>query len=354
MSRSSPAAASALDDCNLRSFVETSAVQLIGDERHVVEIERKLNDYHSSFAIEELTVTFDDATQLPLIFKNLSPDGLLDYARQIRPQFSYHPIREIAVYREILAGSRLGTASCYGALIDEKRQRYWLLLEKVAGHELAKTGSFSIWCQVAQWLADIHYRMADVAFAFEKTARLTKYDENAYAIWAARAEHFCGMREHMADRLAPPGIKWLVDQCRLAVQQLCRLPNTLIHGEFYASNVLINRTDNHVRICAIDWETAAIGPGILDLAALVAGKWTEQQKVDLAMAYYNALPDDDSTYKSPEELLSVLRCARLFMAIKWLGWSSDWQAPDEHRSDWLAEAMRLAPTIESGQTSFRS
>ena len=99
---------SLLCDRGLAQFVEQSALAHVGNDYDIVSIERRLNDYHSSFAIEELTVHFENGRRLPLIFKNLSPDGLLAYARQIRPHFSYQSAREIIVYRHVLAGAGLG------------------------------------------------------------------------------------------------------------------------------------------------------------------------------------------------------------------------------------------------------
>jgi len=45
-------------------------------------------------------------------------------------------------------------------------------------------------------------------------------------------------------------------------------PPTLIHGEFYAKTVLVRRG----KLFMVDWESAAIGPGEVDLAALTEGK----------------------------------------------------------------------------------
>jgi aminoglycoside phosphotransferase (APT) family kinase protein len=125
------------------------------------------------------------------------------------------------------------------------------------------------------------------------------------------------------------------------------MPQTFIHGEFYASNVLISEHADPTRICPIDWEMAAIGPALLDLAALIAGNWPEEQRTEMAMAYYESLPPACNFYGSVEAFFQALRCCRLFLAVKWLGWSSDWQAPNEHRCDWLAEAAELSAAIES-------
>jgi aminoglycoside phosphotransferase (APT) family kinase protein len=344
MTESPQQSASLLCNSDLAQFVERSALAQVGNCNDIVNIGRRLNDYHSSFAIEELTVHFENGRRLSLIFKNLSPDGLLEYARQIRPHFSYRSAREIIVYRHVLAGADLGTPTCYGAHIDSENERYWLLLEKVAGNPLAKTGEFSIWCDTARWLADMHCRMAEVTGHPQIAANLLQYDESFFQAWIDRAEHFSNLRGDCA-RNGYSDVRRLTAVCRRAVPKIRALPQTFIHGEFYASNVLIGSRDGRLRICPIDWETAAIGPGLLDLAALVAGNWTEERRTELALAYYEALDAAMRPYSS-YEFCHALRCCRLFMAIKWLGWSSDWQAPDEHRCDWLAEAMHLASTIE--------
>jgi hypothetical protein len=336
-----------LDDVDFRRFVEHSAKVHVGGDQRIQSIERRLNDYHSSFAIEELTVHFENGLCLPLIFKNLSSNGLLEYARQIRPHFSYQPAREIIVYRHILAGAGLGTPTCDGALIDPERERYWLLLEKVVGNPLAKTGEFAIWCDAARWLADMHCRMADVASHNELAANLLRYDEDFFCAWIDRAEQLSNLRAGGAEN-GFSAVWRLTAQCRHAVRKICALPQVFIHGEFYASNILISKCGDRIRICPIDWETSAIGPGLLDLAALVAGNWTEKQRAELALAYYQSLPSAARPFDNLQEFVRALCYCRLFMAVKWLGWSSDWQAPDEHRCDWLAEATQLVQAIESG------
>ncbi len=49
-----------------------------------------------------------------------------------------------------------------------------------------------------------------------------------------------------------------------ALARLAGLPAVFVHGEFYASNILVSPG----RVCPVDWEMAGIGPGVLDLAAL--------------------------------------------------------------------------------------
>src|SRR5688500_10180737 len=88
--------------------------------KKLVRLNCQLYDYHSSFAIEELTADFEDGSQLALLLKNLSPEALMPGARQTRPHFYYCPDREIAVYRDILAHTAIGTATCYGSEVDAR------------------------------------------------------------------------------------------------------------------------------------------------------------------------------------------------------------------------------------------
>jgi len=340
--------AQAVSDAELRSFVAGAVSAPAEGGRRLTSLQRKLYDYHSSFAIEELTAVFDDRSRLPLIFKNLSPDGLLPRARHVRPAFNYHPLREIAVYREILADAGLGTATCYGALVDPDRGRYWLLLEKVAGEELYQLGDFSKWGDAARWLAMMHASLSQAAKTCEHSARLLKYDEASCNVWIDRALQFYRPRKHAdGTTITAARMQRLADKSRLAVRHLCSLPYTFVHGEFYASNVLIEQRGDSARICPIDWETAAQGPGLMDLAALIAGNWSEQQKQELAAAYYNALPTADRAWSTIGDMLKFLRSCQIFLAMRWLGWSADWQPPPEHCFNWLDEALQLAETIDS-------
>jgi Ser/Thr protein kinase RdoA (MazF antagonist) len=334
----------------LHRFVESAVGNVRGIPAQLVRLERKLSDYHSSFAIEELSAVFADEPRLELIFKNLSSHGLLDNALQIRPCFEYEPSREILVYRDILSDAGLGTATCYGAWIDFEKPRYWLLLEKVVGDELYKIGEFSIWCEAARWLAKMHRKLASFVEPYQRGSRILRHDAAYYQGWIERALEIVEKRENLPRKTnTRPESQWLEDQCRLAIRHICELPVAIIHGEFYPSNILIRPPGYPIRICPIDWETAAIGPALIDLAALIGGNWTEQQKQELAIAYYEALSPEIATWGNLQDFAKALQSCELLLAMKWLGWSSNWQPPPEHRFDWFAEAMRLARAIEAHQ-----
>ncbi|MBS1881298.1 MAG: phosphotransferase, partial [Actinobacteria bacterium] len=122
------------------------------------------------------------------------------------------------------------------------------------------------------------------------------------------------------------------------VEALLAMPETLLHGEFYASNVLVAEGEGGPRVAAVDWELAGPGPGALDLAALVCG-WPAEDREAMRVAYGRG--------RGAELAAADLDFARLQVAIQWLGWASpEWRPPPGQRRDWAAEALRIAAELE--------
>ena len=268
---------------------------------------RRPFEYRSSAPLVELEAGGEE-----LLLKDLSPQAPTDRARAAKLDFLHDPGREIEVYRSLLDEAGLGTPALAGAVVDPDRGRYWLVVEKVAGTELYQLET-DRWEPAARWLARLHDRFAGIA----GPAALIRYDRGFFELWPGRAG------------VDLPGYEAVVDR-------LAGIPTTLVHGELYASNVLIA----HDRVSVVDWELAGIGPGVLDLAALTSGL-PEAGAAALAEAYRLALerPPD------PRELAFDLDCARLHLAVQWLGWSPDWTPPPEHTRDWRAELPRLAERV---------
>jgi aminoglycoside phosphotransferase (APT) family kinase protein len=122
----------------------------------------------------------------------------------------------------------------------------------------------------------------------------------------------------------------------------------LIHGDFFASNIIIDSSSPAVRICPVDWELAAIGPRLLDLASLVAGNWTETQRRELAMAYFTEATPTRDMSNDAGAVWTNLQFCRLHLAVQMLGWSATWRAGPAHAYDWLGEAIRLADDLGIG------
>jgi Phosphotransferase enzyme family len=331
----------------LRAVLEEALSLRSGTQRRVAGLERWPSIYSTSFAIEELDVHLDDGTSLRLLFKDLSQDAMLESARRVKPAFLYDPIREIETYRTILESQGLGTAACYGAIVDHRAGRYGLLLEKVRGVELRRVGDLATWQKVARWLGVMHTRFMGETERLAGVARLLRYDADYYRLWIERARtapNRAGSSQPGA--VHHSGMERLARRYDRLVERLEALPATFIHGEFYASNVLVDETEGKLRVCPVDWEMAAMGPGPIDLAALVAGGWNADEKKALTLAYYAALEPGDGWPPAMGEFLTVLDHCRLHLAVQWLGWASGWSPPPKHTQDWLGEALSLANKLE--------
>jgi len=329
----------------LHAALEEALGRRSGQQRCVVRLERRPSIYSTSFAIEELDVRLDDDTSFRLLYKDVSRHALLEDARQAKPTFLYDPLREIETYRSILEPHRFGTPICYGAIVEPRAERYGLLLEKVPGVELYQVGDLATWRRVAEWLALMHARFARQSEALARVAPLLRYDAGYYRLWAERARATLGRTPTRLSRDERRSTEQLFGNYDQVVERLVALPMTFVHGEFYASNVLVHEHGEALRVCPVDWEMAALGPGLVDLAALTAGRWTAGEKEDLALAYHAALIPCGNWPLAPDEFLVALDYCRLHLAVQWLGWSQDWTPPPEHAHDWLGEAVGLAEKL---------
>jgi len=291
----------------------------------VMNLRRQPSDYSSTFPIEHLHIAFAGGREVSVVFKNLARHTVLEDASRVKPEFLYDPRREIGFYRHLQPALNLGSPKPYGAWND------WLFLERVEAPELYQIGEFEVWLEAARWLARFHSATAsDPAVARSLVPELLHHDAAFYDAWLQRARRFCG------SKLDP-----IVESYAETRKVLIEMPRSLIHGEFYASNVLIQGCQDTPRICPVDWEMAAIGPGLLDLAALASGKWNRRERLMMLDAYATAL----SARLRPPDLEAAFECAQLQIALQWLGWADGWSPYKEHAHDWEAEALRAHSSL---------
>jgi aminoglycoside phosphotransferase (APT) family kinase protein len=306
-------------------------------------IERRPYAYRTSFPLEELRVELVGEGPVALLFKQLDWEALEPEAQVAKPRFLHDPERETAVYAELLAQAPAGPPRCFGALADPGR--HWLFVELVEGRELFQVGERALWEEAARWLARFHVAMAPGLDRHRREGRLIDHDAAFYRGWIERAEGFADQR----DDGSAAKVAWLRERHEQVVEALLSLARTVLHGEFYASNVLVASPSDSVptpvgkksdtRVAPVDWELAGAGPGLTDLAALVGG-WAEADREALASAYAN---EPDVPPFTPRDL----DFARVQVAIQWLGCAPpSWVPPEGQRYDWLAEALELAEGLE--------
>jgi aminoglycoside phosphotransferase (APT) family kinase protein len=333
-------------DSELRSGLERALVEagceLTGG------VERRPYAYRTSFPLEELRVELAGEGRVTLLFKQLDW-GALDFGAQLaKPRFLQDPEREPAVYANLLTQAPAGPPRCLGALSEAGR--HWLFLERVEGRELFQVGERELWEEAARWLGRFHVAMAPDLDRHRREGRLIEHDAAFYRQWMQRATQFARQRED-GSAAAIAHLRQHHDQ---VVEALQAQPRTVLHGELYASNVLVadpncirSWSQNNqnlmqfgegVRVAPVDWELAAAGVGLSDLAALVGG-WSRGDREALVAAY--AAEPDVPAFASRD-----LDFARLQVAIQWLGWAPpQWEPPEGQRHDWLAEATQLAEEL---------
>jgi hypothetical protein len=291
-------------DTNLTGLVE----RLLGP---VASVDARPHPESTSFPLQMLRVSLRDGSELDLLLKDLRWSSLSGEAQHAKPEFLHDPAREIETYRQILSTASGGTASFYGA------EGPLLLIENVDGRALWQIGELAVWCAAAQSISELHRDLASHVLH----PCLVRYNANFYRLWLERAEALAGPLPTVA-------------RCHEdVVERLLSLPQTFIHGEYYASNIVVAGQ----RVCPVDWELAGAGPGLLDLAALTTG-WPYRDQTAIAAAYGDVDEDD-------------LDCCRLHLAVRWLGWSRTWSPPVAHARDWRAEALGAAERLGTRRTA---
>jgi hypothetical protein len=302
------------------------------------EVRRRPSEYRTSFPLEELELALQDGATLHLVFKRLDWDALGDEARLAKPRFLHDPMREPAVYGSVLDSAPSGPPRCYGSVIDPEGPRHWLFVEWVDGRELFQVGERQLWEATASWLGTMHLRLGEQLDRHLACGHLLDHDRAHYRRWIERATSFARASGQPQSRAL--SLDRLAARYEPAIDELLAMPKTVIHGELYASNVLVAGDAAHPRICPVDWELAATAPGLLDLAALVSGGWSDADRAAIVSAYRStAGPASFSTRQ--------LDLARLQLAVQWLGWAEpSWNPPAGQQQDWLGEALALAERLE--------
>jgi aminoglycoside/choline kinase family phosphotransferase len=265
----------------------------------------------------------------------------------VRPHFLYQPRREIEIYRRILDYQKFGTPRCYGAVESPAQERYWLFLERVDGPLLWQRGRLELWEQAAKWLARFHteFDTSRNSCHQDSLEHILCYDEQLFTTWLTRAEDFLSRKYAARSPHLWRRFYRVTNRYDEVIKRLLQLPTTFIHGEFFPSNIILRSFRGGWRICPVDWEVAALGPGLLDLAALTSGNWTREQKAKLVGAYRDALEPHNGWPPSMADLLEAVDYCHLHLSVQLLGWSSDWSPPEAHTQNWLGEAFRLAGSL---------
>jgi aminoglycoside phosphotransferase (APT) family kinase protein len=329
-------------------IVDAVVDDIIGDVAPGATVTRRPFVYATSSRLEEIEVTRPGWQPVRLVAKYLGRHSMSEAAQLAKAGAPHSAGRELAVYQHILTGAGLGTPALVGGWAGDgtgsETGNGVVVLERVEGTPLAEIGDFGVWKAAARWLARMHAQFAAAPPRIPATgpgphSALAYYGRDVLGTSARR-----GLERAAEQALGPPEVLVaLRTRHEYALRALASAAPTLVHGDFYPSNIVVSGD----RIAVVDWELAGIGPAVLDLAALAAGGWSSEQRHDLFRAYH-----EEALARGRMETFTALvrrvELASVNLALRWVGAPQEWEAPDEHHRDWFADAVAALARLDRG------
>jgi hypothetical protein len=246
----------------------------------IAKLVRQFNEDSSTFTTERLRVWLNDGDFRNVFFKDLNPQNQIAAARLIRSPQLERGLREVLMYELVLSTERFGTPQLYASRWEPEQGIHWLFLEDTGSLWLNKIGDFTVWLEAARWIAEFH--AAARTFPVAQIDFLPRHD-HAY-FW--RCAQYFEKQLSRLDSRERPFLEKVLEYFVRATPRLLILPYSVIHGEYYGTNVAIREGSLDHPLAVIDWESAALGPSFFDLATLSAGSWTFDQKRLMWRCYF--------------------------------------------------------------------
>jgi len=312
----------------LRKRLTIGLANASSEGRQVSVLKRDLPRFMSTFPNEIVTIKFPDGRKRRVFIKY--GGGRSHHSFGHRGNVFY----EAEVYRRVLQPLPDFKPKYMGAHTDPETGDTSLFLEYLYRNNRLSDISWKRstrqprgMAQAARWLARFHTaqesRVRDSALSF-----LKRYDGKYYRGWAQRTFEFA--------RPLQTRFPWLTElnQCEDTwFAPLLAEPQTVIHGESYAKNVLVRGKNSFI----VDWESAAVAVGEVDLAALTDGEgWTAKVVRRCEESYRSARWPEGvpATHKQ------ALTAARIYMQFRWLGERPDWTVRE--KTLWRYDHLRAA------------
>jgi len=221
---------------------------------------------------------------------------------------------EARVYRDLLEPLGMPHARFFGAYREAGTGQTWLFLEYLeSGHPLTESLEWeAAMLRAARWIGRFHKAAASRTSVLGSARR---YDEGYYLGWMERTLRFAGPHQRRF-----PWLRTVCERFESVASELAAMPRTVIHGEYYPHHLLLRGGQVH----PVDWESAAVAPGQIDLAAQTDG-WPDPLVRRCEAAYRRARWPEGG----PPDFRRGVDAARLYLSFRWLGDRPEWtQDPD--------------------------
>ena len=315
-------------DQALREVLETGLSVRLGRSATIKDLRREPFGGATSYASEVLTVQLAGDGAHRVFVKDFR------YSKLPKDEPAARCRRELGVYRDLLSKADLGTAEFYGTVETGGNGRHRLLLEFVDGMEL-RSSKFLEWVRAAGWLARLHGSFASEAERLAACDFLVRHDADFFTSRAQSAlQVVSASSEAMGARLGP-----LLAGYGRVVEAMVSQPRTLVHGSYRPSNILVGPGSTR-RTVPVDWELAAVGAPLYDLAFLCDG--FRPPELDALLGTYRQQADQEGLrLPDPEELGYLLDCFRFHKVVKSLSDSAALGFPPRTVEKLLRTAERL-------------
>jgi hypothetical protein len=331
VSRTTVAAAA---DAALVACIEQQVLPRLGAERLQVRgLTRSLSPSTTSYTADVLTVDLGDGRTLDLFVKDFG------FSRLPKDDAAGRRTRELHVYRDLLDSTELGTPALYGFVWDERRRRFLLVLELVAGAQLRSCG-FEHWVAAAGWLGRLQGLYARDPRPFERSPWLLRHDEHYFASKAAAAVR----NVEAVSPAAVPRLRALLSGYERLVATMAAERATFVHGNYRPKNIIFAAGTSPPRICVVDWEVSALGSPLYDLALLADG-FRDEQLDRLLNAYAAEAEANGVTVAERERMLYLLDCFCLHRVVKSLSRAAEKGFGDRDVSNLLDHGETLGARL---------
>jgi thiamine kinase-like enzyme len=284
-------------------------------------LSRENNTFVSTFPSEIVTCRIGNDPEVRLFFKYSADRENEAYGH--RGGVGY----EAKVYSRLLNSLDISTANLRGIYRSPDGNNTWLVLDYLEDSvRVTKVDDPEAMAKAARWIGRFHTlcsrRIGDPALSL-----LIRYNPDYYRGWVSRTQQMV--------RQAGFDSGWLHAVCNRideVIGVLCDAPQTIIHGEYYVKNILLQ----HGLLYPVDWESTAVGSGMIDLATLTEG-WPPDVTRQLVREYQRSRWPEGA----PHDFNRVLSAARIYVQFRWLGdpqarlpeWACYLEALHEHAEE---------------------